>query len=177
MTITALIEQPQTLAQILETLQAADDALVAMTPEQMRELGATLAQKVDGYRTVLTKMEAEETRLRAEADAFLKPARALAKAQDRLKEAMAYHMQANSFTRIPGEKFRVDLKESKSVEAPAACTEKDQWDYPDFVRVKVEWNKSALKAALERDDPKAKEIAKIVTNYTPVFNVMKKEIE
>lgn len=169
---------PQTLAQILDTLQAADDALIEMNVEQMAELGALLAAKVDGYRLVLTKMEAEETRLRAEADAFLKPARVLAKAQERLKEAMAYHMTQHKMTRIPGEQWRVDLKESKAVECPQATpTNDDQWNYPDYVRLKFEWNKIALKAGLEKGDPKAMEVARFVTNHTPTFAVMKKGIE
>lgn len=176
--LAAVEPQPMTLAQILDTLQAADDALISMTPEQMGELGALLAAKVDGYRLVLTKMEAEETRLRAEADAFLKPAKALAKAQERLKEAMAYHMLSHQMTRIPGESWRVDLKETKAVETPQASpTNDDQWNYSDYVRLKFEWNKIALKAGLEKGDPKAMEIAKFVTNHTPTFAVMKKGIE
>jgi hypothetical protein len=176
--LAAVESQPMTLAQILETLQAADDALIEMTTDQMAELGALLAQKVDGYRLVLTKMEAEEKRLREEAAAFLKPAQALAKAQDRLKGAMIYHMVKHNMTRIPGESWRVDLKETKAVETPQEKpTSDDQWNYPDFVRQKFEWDKVALKAALERDDPKAKEIARIVINMTPAFAVNKKEIE
>lgn len=174
----AAVTRPQTLGQILATLQAADDALIEMTPDQMRELGAMLAKKVDGYRTIMTKMAAEEARLREEADAFLKPARALAKAQERLEQVMTFHMFEHKMTSIPGKSWRVELKESEAVDTPqAAPTNDDQWNYPDFVRLKFEWDKVALKKALDAGDPKAKEVAKIKINYKPAFKVIKKEIE
>lgn len=175
------VEPPKTLAQILKTLEEADNALLDLSPDDMRQLGSMLAEKVDAYHTVLSKMAAEEKRLREEAESFLKPARALASAQERLKQSMSFVMMENKYLRIPGDKYRVELKESKSVSCPLDPTKDDQWVYPDFVRVKFEWDKKALREALEGDDKEkkalAEKVAEVVTNVSPVFKPNRKEIE
>lgn len=169
-----LTQTPKTLADILAYLDAADSGLIDATPEQMAEMGALLVAKVDNTAEVIDELKYQAKRLRIASAKLAKGKRQVLARIDRLKEYMAYHMKAASFTQIPGEAWKVRLTSSKSVkpliekpDLPCAIT------FPQFVRVKYEWDKEALAAAIESGDEVAKTLAEIVPSNSVTFDVNK----
>lgn len=155
-------DRPKTLAEILGWLDAVDQGLIAATPEDQAHVGALLVAKIDNTKGVLDELEFQEKRLRAAAKELSEGARQVAAKAERLREHMAFHMQANGFAQLPGECWKARLSTGLSVETKREPTVDDLGTHEPFVRVKYEWKKTELKKALEALDPAAMEVAELV---------------
>lgn len=169
-----LPEKPKTFAEILAFLDAVDAGLVAATPEQMADMGELLVSKVDHTAETIDELEFQAERLRVASAKLAEGKRQILARTERMREYMAHHMAERQFTQIPGDLYKVRLSVSTSVEPltkapPPAVAEK----HPDLVRPKFEWNKIALKAALEAGDPVAATFAELVPSKTVQFDVNK----
>lgn len=170
-------DRPETLGQILKLLTESDSALVNLDAQQLEQLGTMLADKVDAYKYVQEKIEAEVARLDARIKEFQQAKKSVTKAYERLKELLAFHMKSKGFPRLPGMDYVARLGSSKSVKMRRDdVSSLDVLNYTGFVRVKYEWDKTAIKAALENKDPKAAEIAEIVESPWVTFDVNKGDV-
>ena len=158
------IEKPKTLAEILAWLDAVDQGLVPeATAEDQAHVGALLTAKIDNTADVDRQLEWDEKRLRDAADQLLDGARKIAARRERISQYIAYHMQAKGFTQLPGELWRAKLNTGISAAPKSKKPAKaDVENTPRFVRVKYEWDKTALKKALEALDPDAMKLATLV---------------
>ncbi len=174
---TADIADAETLGQMLQLLTESDEALVSLTPAQLEQLGAQLAQKVDAYKYVEEKMEAEIARLDSRIKAFQKAKKSLVGAYDRLKDLLAHHMDTKGFPRLPGVDYVACLGHSTSVrlrrEYPTAA---DAVSLPEFVRVSYAWDKKAISDALKAESPTAADVAELVSAPWVTFDVNKGKI-
>jgi hypothetical protein len=164
------LESPKTLADILAWLDQVDQGLVVATPEEHAAVGALLVAKIDNTKGVIDELEFQAERLRKAAKELSDGARQVANRVDRIKGYIAHHMQANGFPQLPGECWKVKLTTGLGVEPKRDAGERDD---PRFIRVKYEWNKSALKAALESLDPVAMEVAELKSSTSVSFGVNK----
>ncbi len=171
--MTNLPETPKTLADILAWLDATDSGLINPTPEQQAEVGALLAAKVDGTKDFIDELEYQAERLRVAAAQLAEGKRQVLARVDRLKSYMAHHMCEKAFQQIPGDVWKVRLTGSEAVETEVEPDAEYARLVPELVRVKYEWNKSALKKALESGDAEAAAIAKLVASKSVQFSVNK----
>lgn len=167
------IERPKTLAEILQSLDAIDQGVMAVTDAERAMIGAALAEKIDSTADVIDQLEHQEERLRSAARKLSDGARQVSARIDRIKEYMAFHMQQTGFNQLPGEVWKAKLQTGLAVEPKREATEEDAAANPEFVRVKYEWNKKELKAALEVLHPKAMEVAELVPSASVSIDVNK----
>ena len=155
--LTNNIEQPKTLADILQFLDAVDQGVIDPTPERKAEVAALLVSKIDNTAELLDELEHQAERLRLASAKLSEGKRQVLARVDRIKDYMAFHMQHAGFTQLPGECWKAKLSTGIAV-----VPKRDPEAGLPFVRVKYEWDKKALKTALESFDPKAMELANLV---------------
>lgn len=165
------IKPKMSLAEILGLMQAADEGMVLLSLEEMGELADKLEDKVDGYKEYIDKCEAEVERLDKRVKMFAKTKSAIAKKVENLHKLLAFHMAKNSFKFMRGHDWKVVLTHSNSVEVKPDPTPDLYLEYPNFIRMKYEWNKVALSAALKAGDEKAAQIAERVEKINCKFDV------
>lgn len=173
-----MLEKPKTLAEILAWLDAVDQGLIAATPEDQAHVGALLVAKIDNTKGVLDELEFQEKRLRAAAKELETGAGQVASRVKRMKSYMAHHMKAHGFTHLPGEVWKARLTGGVSAEPNYKTPVKgDVEKAPHLVRVKYEWDKKALKAALEVGDEHARLVASLVESNSVSIGAYKGPIE
>lgn len=162
------------LSEILSLMRASDEGMLDLSPEEMLQLGADGEVKVDGYYHMITKYLSESARLASIAKNFANAAAAHAAQADRMKNALCYHMRENGYASLPGQDWKVSLRASQKVamKIPVPVPTAEQaLQYADYVRVKYEWNKVALKTGLEFGDEIAIKVACLEESYWPDFDV------
>lgn len=146
-------EEPKpklTLAELLYRLNAADSGLLDLSIDDLGETAADLATKVDSYKYVDDKFDAEIARLGERIKELSAAKQSLMKNKARLREFMAVHMLRNEFTKLPGEVYAVSLTKRKDVELSLG-TDPDAIayrNYPGFVTRSYSWDKTAVKKAI-----------------------------
>jgi hypothetical protein len=166
------IKPEMSLGEILRLMQAADEGMAELTADDMRTLGEMAGLKVDGYRYMISKYEAEAKRLAEEAAPIVKASQTMARKAASLERLLLWRLQSNKLERMPGERFMVELKASRAVKVRPTAEAGAYVRYADFMRLKYEWDKVKLTAALKKEDPAAKEIAEFETNYKIEFKPM-----
>jgi hypothetical protein len=166
-------EKPKTLADILAWLDGVDQGVMHASYDQMVEFGELLTAKVDDTHNVIEEMEYQAERLRVASAKLNEGKRIILNRVTRLKNYISFHMGNHGFERIPGDLWRLRLLKSKAVETFKDPEPKDLERYGRFIRTKYEWDKTALKAALEVQDADASVVAKLVENSSVTFDVNK----
>jgi hypothetical protein len=169
------IETPKTLADILQFLDAVDQGVIDPTPEKKAEVAALLVAKIDNTADVLDELEHQAERLRQASAKLAEGKRQVLARVERIKEYIAFHMQQGGFTQLPGECWKAKLTTGLGVSVKRDPTVLDM-DNPAFaacVRVKFEWDKKGLKAALEAMNPEAMGVAELVPSASVSMAVNK----
>jgi len=96
------------LNQMLETLRHLEDNLAEMTPEEIKVLLGDIKTKVDNTQEIISRMEAEEARLKESATALTDRARDIKNTVTRIKNYCLFAMKADDTTELVGKHF--DLK-------------------------------------------------------------------
>jgi len=94
---------------MLETLRQVEDSLVEMTDEEVKALLGDVKGKVDSIYEVITRMLAEEIRLKEAAAALTARARNMKNSVARLKSFCVYAMKADGTSELMGKNFDVKL--------------------------------------------------------------------
>lgn len=158
-----------TLGEILDLLELAENGGANPTHEQLKELGARLAMKADGYNDTLREMRDEAARFAEKIREFQKAKRRVESKRDRLQSIAIYHMEKHGLSRIPGEEYAMTIKTSKAV---ATKCEPQAALYPThsrFIKISYEWKRKELGKALKEGDTAAAQVAEIAENKKPEF--------
>lgn len=164
------VERPKTLADILQYLDAVDQGVIDPSPDDKAAVAALLVAKIDNTADVIDELEYQAERLRTAAAKLSEGKRQVLARVERIKDYMAFHMKTAGFQQIPGDVWRAKLTTGLSVSIKREASERDD---PRFVRVKYEWDKKALKAALEGLDPVAMEVASLEASASVSIDVNK----
>jgi hypothetical protein len=162
------LESPKTLADILQFLDAVDQGVIDPTPEKKAEVAALLVAKIDSTAEVLDELEHQAERLRQASAKLAEGKRQVLARVERIKDYIAFHMQQGGFTQLPGECWKAKMTTGLSV-----LPKMEPEAHLPFVRVKFEWDKKALKAALEAMDPEAMKVAELVPSASVSMAVNK----
>ena len=171
------LQPKMTLAEILRVMRAADEGLADLSLDEMRELAKKAEIKVDGYHHLINKLEARASELDNEARPLLKASTELKSKADGLKKILLFHMNEHGLTKMPGERFKVAVRTSKSVAIKPGLAPGVDIAHADFTRVTWAWDKIKISAALKVKDPVAMDIAEFEENQSVNFSVSKGDLD
>ncbi len=164
-----------TLSDLLFAMQRGDEALAEMSDEQATELCLNLKDKVDSYKYVDDKFEAEINRIKADIQALSDAKKSLEGNQDRLRSLMAYHMKEKGYEKLPGKLWQVSLRTKKEVDY--TLSEANATTYlihgPDLMERSYSWKKSEVKRKVLSDPEKFKDFGTIKEKSHIAFTVRK----
>lgn len=136
-------------------LQYAVDELLAQK-EQTHEI---LMEKIDNYCGLIQSRLMWATARKAEADRLAKLAESDMKTVDFLKSRLKAHLEATDQKKLRTKRFNISVRTAGGKQGLRLNVENPK-DLPQrFQRVIIEPNNTALREALEGDDPEAKELA------------------
>lgn len=164
-----------TLRQLLAQLQALDDDMIQLSLEDQTELIEAGRVKVDNYKYIIDKLDAQAAYLKAREDEYAQARRVVENNLRRIRDNLVRSMQTFGFDQFAGQTFTVRLaKAPPSVEVSGDCDAAMKIRWPDYVRVKYEWDKTALRDALKSgSDPDVTNVAALKENVYPRFSVIK----
>lgn len=151
-------EKRPTFADLVTALAQSEDALADpnFDPEQL--LG-DLRDKVDGCQAVIERMETVSTFLRLMVAPIAKRASTLMTNRARLRDYIGRVMEEQKFHALPGQMWKLRLRESNpalEITREAPCGPQDYADFPGFVVMtrSYSWDNAKIKDAL-LNDPKS----------------------
>ncbi len=163
------VKPEMSLGEILRLMQASDEGMVDLSTDDMQALGEMAGMKVDGYRYMISKFQAESKRLAEEAAPIVKASQAMARKAASIEKLLMWRMQSNKLTKMPGETYSASIKTSRAVSVKRDAEAGAYARYGSYLRTNYEWDKVALTKALKDEDETAKEIAEFVENYKIEF--------
>lgn len=168
-------EAPSTLHALLMALtQADDDMQETLQLDQQSELIEAGRIKVDSYKYLLDKLEAQEAMLDKWVQEYLDARRAIQNNRKRLIEHLTFALRSNGFDKFTGNQYVVSLRKAPpSVEVKGEPTAGHKLKYSEFVRTKYEWDKTAIRDALKAGNESAAELAALKETVYPKFTVLK----
>jgi hypothetical protein len=124
-----------------------------------------LPTKVDGCAHYLDSLEDEINRAKDYSKKFADLSKNIKARKDRFEFYLKHSISANGFEKLTGDAFQLSIKKNPpSVITKREADAADSLNYPQFVTSKVsfEWDKKALKEAIELNDKVAVELAELV---------------
>lgn len=165
-------KESPTLNQLLIALSNADEELSEFDPNQQLDLMEAGKVKVDNYKYILDKLEAQEFYLSAREKEFTAARKAIQSHIRKLKDNLLFALQNNGFEKFTGHQFIV----SKRRAAPAVeiiaggdPTALHMMKFSDYIRIKYEWNKEAIRLNIGKD-PLVDELATMRETYYTRFS-------
>lgn len=171
-----LVEPPKpTLNSLLASLKAVDDEMIEVSLDEQLDLIENGRIKVDNYKYILDKLEVQAIFLEKRREEIQKSLQVINNNIKRIKEHLIYALRSNGFEKFTGHEYVVSVrKAAPAVEVKAEPTVAMKIKYPDYIKTKYEWDKTALKEAVKRgDDPELAELAGLRETFYPKFSIVK----
>lgn len=149
------------------------DAGEAIAPEIIVAIGKQIVSKVDAIRFAIDDLYGRAEIQRKYSREFAEEARILESKAERLRFRVASAMESSGIDKIPGEKFTMSFKKSFETEIIEKVTDAWREKFPHFVRAKYEWDKEAIRPALDAGEKFM--FADLKKNIYPAFSVKRKE--
>jgi hypothetical protein len=161
------MSENRTLFQLTADMAAIEDELIEnggeLTPELEALMVATeeaLTAKADGYNLLLRKLKAEEATCDTEQKYWAGKKKVVQNAQKRIREHITDVMQMGNIGRIEGQHCKISRRMNESIEvneevllgSMAARIQELVDSMPEFVKVDVSVNKTALKDWISREN-------------------------
>jgi hypothetical protein len=168
-------EKPESLHSLLLQLQACDDAMLEIDLGKQIDLMDGAKVKVDSYKYILDKLEAQESYLAAREKEYATAKKTIQSNIKSIREHLVFAMVANGFEKFTGNQYAVTMQKSKG----AVHLKQGDPDiykamqYSDFVRTDYSWDKSAIQKALSEGNAQVSEVAELRVNTFPKFSVLK----
>jgi hypothetical protein len=172
-------KKPDSLYQLLLALQAVDDLTENIDLSAQVDLMDGAKVKVDNYKYLLDKLEAQEFYLSAREKEYSTAKKTIQTNIKRIREHLIFAMNATGFEKFTGNEYAVTLQKGKG-SVHLKMGEPDVMKaihYSNFVRTEYSWDKTAIQKALADGNAMAKEIAEIKINTFPKFSVLKEGVK
>lgn len=146
----------QTLQEILALFQQLDDGIIDLSKAEIDDLKSSLNLKVDGYKDIISRLEAESDRLKKESDKIMAAKKYTDKALDRVKSLLLWNMKQNETTKLQGDAWTASMRMSKSLKPLREPTQDDYIELPsDVVKLKLSWSLTEAKNKLKPEEMEA----------------------
>ena len=166
--------QPKvSLWDLLEKSRQADECLLDLDLDELRDLGDRMREKVDGYKFVVDRLTFRIAEIRGQMAELAEVKKQMETKLDAIKERMGETMTAQGFPKLAGEKWSVRCGKTKYVDidehvkADAHLAEA----MPGCVTTKYELSKTGIRAVL--DAGQSLEWARIKERPSIVFSALK----
>lgn len=173
-------EEPRhsSLNQLLMKLTEADDELAEFDFTKEQDLIEQGRVKIDNYKFILDKLDALEAVYEKWIREYTVAKKSVAANRDRLAKHLVWTMQQNGFDKFAGHRYQVSVQRaSPAVELKISEPNlQHKIMYPDYIRVKYEWDKAAIRDALKAGSEDAEKIAQLKDSFYAKFSV-RKELE
>ena len=132
---------------IIQTIVASEGEISDELAQELESLGDITAAKIEAYAWVLDRMELEASYWRAKAERYMKIARGLESADERMKENLKKFMSLAEIESVSGidMEFRL-IRSGTHLDTSNMSIDEIPMD---FVKVKKELDKAKIKTALE----------------------------
>lgn len=162
-----------TLGELLIMLSQADDGLSSVDFDPATVVG-DVKDKVDAIKTVVDRLEFQESWCRQQAKPFQDAALVLANNRKRLLAYVVHAMGTQGFEQLPGRQFQAKLQDNPpALEVMTEATALDAAKYPAYceqIRF-YQWNNGAIKTALK--DGAELPFAKLTRGKRVAFSINK----
>jgi hypothetical protein len=167
-------EKP-TLSYLLYLLQQSEQGLMEFDEDAQRALVEDLKDKVDSYKYIDSKFDAEIERLGNQIQDLIEAKRSMVRNKEKLRELMAWHMNEKGYDRLPGQEYQVTLVKKKDVvlKLPEANAQVFMLYGADFVKRTYAWDNTAIKKAIKAGDEKFQGFGEEVETSHVQFRVRK----
>ena len=168
------LKEKMTLAEILSVWDAMDSGKIELTLDEMKEIGAKAAVKVDGYKQFLDRAKLQVEYLQNKAKEFTDAAGVVKNTIKNVQDLMMFHLKnhiepdANGKRRLPGVDFQVLLVEKKTqsltLQPGAGVPNSGHFlRMKGFVKRSYSWDNAEIKKNLQSEapDPNLAELFKI----------------
>lgn len=163
-----------TLWGLLSALKAVDDEMIEINLDEQIDLIENGKVKVDSYKYVLDKLEVQSIYLKKREEEVEKARKAIEANIKRIKEHLIKSLRENGFDKFTGNEYVVKLQRAApAVEIKAEPTAALKIRYPDLIRTKYEWDKTAVKDRLKEGDPAVAELAGVRETFYAKFSLVK----
>lgn len=115
--------------------------------EMYQGLELSLSEKLDNTALLIKELESAEVTLKNEADRLNKKAKAYKNKVENLRELMKFALKSSDNDKLKTDRFTFSVRKSLSVEIDENLSPDLLPD--DLIRIKKEFNKTAIKKALE----------------------------
>ena len=135
------------LFDLLAQMEDVVEGLLQMTVDELDDLKEATKEKVDGYKTILDTYDVYISRYKKEIDDLASIKKSLETKQKNLREWIALQMDQFKYERLPGEKYKVSLRKTKSYQLKqehAECGPVHYAQYQDFIKRTYAWEKKKI---------------------------------
>jgi hypothetical protein len=164
----------RTFMELLQLLEQADEGMIEFSPDEIKEIGDNLREKVDSIKYVLDKLEAESERLKKNIDEFSAVKKSIDRNYESLETYVGVAMASNKWEKLVGEKFEINLKRSEKIVMTADPNSEIYLAFPDLAKREYAWDKRAFDAAFKaRKYPELEKYCAIENKVKANFKVRK----
>jgi len=163
------------LMTLLAAFAAVDEEIEALNLDPELDLLDAGKMKIDGYKFVIDKLKAQEFYLAERCDEYEKSLKTVRSQMKRIKDHLIFAMDTHKFQKFTGYEYVASIRNNPSAslvikgQEPNAYT-KSRFD--KYVRTKYEWDKSAIKKDLEKND-ELQQFCKLERGRSLYFNLAK----
>ena len=153
------MEKKRTFYGLMERLQDAENGMIELTPDEIKELLGDIKGKVDGVYEWVSRLDAEKERLADSIKKLQARKKAVENAKDRFKEYIGYTLTANDTPMLMGSMWSISAKPQEFIKAKKDL-ELSIMDYidanrsGDIVKREYKLDSAALKKAYEAEPEK-----------------------
>ncbi len=157
-----------TFDELLRTLNQADDELLEFDWSDQELLKERIDLKVDGCKYYLDKLKAQIDLLDTYIKEYQQTKKTLQKNLQGFKDFLTFQMNAHSFDKLPGQKWKLSLTKRQSIKPKVEANSTVFLKYPDLVKREFSWRKKEIDSAIKQGKDLS-EIAEIETKSYPNF--------
>ena len=171
------LEEPKkpTLMSLLAAFSAADAEIEALNLDPNIDLLDAGKIKIDGYKFVLDKLKAQEFFLIARRDEYEKSLKSVRSQIKSIKDHLIFALDTHHFQKFTGHDYVVSIRPNPSASLVIKGQEPNAYmksRYDQYVRVRYEWDKKAIKKDLI-DSPELQQFCSLERGRSIYFNLAK----
>lgn len=171
-------EKNLSLAKLMDKVYEAEEGLLDLTQDDLKELFGNIRGKVDNTYNFLKHLEFSEMRVDADIKTLQNRKKTMQNAQKSLKSYLAHTLEVNDTPVIFGEMWQVKLQKRESIKAKSIDLTSDHYlelndrNHP-VVNRSYSWDAKALKSAYKSEPEKFGVFVEVGITMFPQFSAKK----
>lgn len=169
------VELPKnTLESLLSRLTAIDDELIDLDLDEQVELMEQGKVKVDNYKYIVDRMDAQADLYKKWAEEHSKAEKALRIKRKQLLNHLLFSLQKNGFQKFTGNKYQVTIRKARpAVELKVGASALLKIRHPELIKTAYSWDKTEIGKRLKEGDESLAEIAALKETHFAHFSIAK----